>query len=70
MTIDPHYPKIILSFAYRGFWLEIDRDRFDGENIYAAWANYDLGCAIAVPFAATPTEAIKKAKKWVDKRLD
>lgn len=67
--IDPHYPKIILSFAYRGFVVEIDRDRFGGEDIYAAWGNYELGCAIAVPFAPTPTEAVKKAKKWIDRRL-
>jgi hypothetical protein len=39
---DPDYPNIILSFNYRGFKIEIDRDEWQGQNIYAAWVNYDL----------------------------
>ena len=68
--IEPHYPQIILSFAYRGCTIEIDRDEFDGEAIYAAWVSYDTSCAMAVPSAITPKEAIKKAKIWIDKKLD
>lgn len=66
---DPHYPKIILSFPYRGFKIEIDRTELNGEVFYAAWANYDLGCAVAVPIAISRLEAIKKAKQWIDRRL-
>lgn len=66
---NPHYPKIILSFPYRGFKIEIDRTELDGQIIYAAWANYDQGCAVAVPSAVSPLEAIKKAKRWIDRRL-
>jgi hypothetical protein len=66
---NPHYPKIILSFPYRGFKIEIDRMELEGQIIYAAWANYDRGCAVAVPSAVSPLEAIQKAKKWIDRRL-
>ena len=66
---DPDYPKIILSFTYRGFTVEIDRDDFEGQDIYAAWVNHAQGSAVAVPCAITPTEAVKKAKRWIDKRL-
>ena len=70
MIIEPHSLKILLSFTYRGFEIEIERDELDGQNIYAAWANYEQGCAVAVPRAVTPSETIKRAKKWVDRRLD
>ena len=69
MMIEPHYPQIILSFAYRGCTIEIDRDEFDGQFIYAAWVNYDRGFAVAVPSAITKQDAIEKAKKWIDKRF-
>jgi hypothetical protein len=66
---DPHYPKIILSFFYRGCKVEIESDRFNGQEIYAAWVNYELGCAVAVPTAITRMEAVKKAKRWIDLNL-
>ncbi|MGL5796404.1 MAG: hypothetical protein ACRC06_18765 [Waterburya sp.] len=68
--IEPHYPKIILSFAYRGYKVEIDRDELDGHCIYAAWVNHNHGSAVAVPVASTSMDAVKKAKKWIDKRLN
>ena len=67
--IEPHYPHIILSFTYRGCIIEIDRDEFNGQLIYAAWVNYDRGFAVAVPSAITQKDAIKRAKQWIDKRL-
>ena len=70
MTSDPDFSKVILAFGYRGFKIEIARDQFEGQNIYLAWANYDLGSAMAVPYAPTTKLAIKKAKKWVDCRID
>lgn len=69
MTSDPDYPKIMLSFGYRGFKIEIARDQFAGQNIYTAWANHEYGYAMAVPYAPTTHSAIKKAKKWVDQRV-
>ncbi|VEP17236.1 conserved hypothetical protein [Hyella patelloides LEGE 07179] len=66
---EPHYPQIILSFAYRGFKVEIDRDELDGQFIYAAWVNHDRGCAVAVPRAMTTIDAIRQAKQWIDKKL-
>lgn len=69
MIIEPHCLNILLSFTYRGFEIEIERDQWHGQNIYAAWANYEQGCAVAVPCAVTPTEAIQRAKKWVDRKL-
>ncbi|MEO1428442.1 MAG: hypothetical protein AAFS12_09320 [Cyanobacteria bacterium J06632_19] len=68
--IEPHYPKIMMSFEYRECKIQIERDTFHKQNIYAAWVNYDRGCAIAVPYALTPAEAIQKSKQWIDKRLN
>lgn len=59
-----------MSFEYRECKIQIERDTFNKQNIYAAWVNYATGCAIAVPYAANPTEAIIKSKQWIDKRLD
>ncbi len=64
----PNYPQIILSFAYRGCKVEIDRDELDGHCIYAAWVNHERGCAVAVPFAMTSIDAIRQAKHWIDQR--
>ncbi len=64
----PNYPHIILSFAYRGCKVEIDRDELDGHCIYAAWVNHEQGCAVAVPFAMSSIDAIRKAKLWIDQR--
>lgn len=69
MIIEPHYPHILLSFAYRGCTIKIDRDEVEGKSTYAAWVDYERGCAVAVTSAITPQEAIKKAKKWIDRRL-
>ncbi|MGF1589324.1 MAG: hypothetical protein ACFCU7_08785 [Pleurocapsa sp.] len=66
---EPHYPQIILSFAYRGCKIEIDRDQLDGHCIYAAWVNHERGCAVAVPSATTPKDAIKRAKQWIDQEF-
>ena len=67
--IDPHYPHIVLAFAYRGCKVEIECDDSDDENIYTAWVNYQQGCAVAVPLALTRTEAVKRAKKWIEKNF-
>ena len=65
----PSYPQIILSFAYRGCKVEIDRDELDGHCIYAAWVNYDRGCAVAVPSAMTTIDAVRRAKQWIDTKM-
>ena len=69
LMIEPHYPQIILSFVYRGCKIQIDRDELDGHCIYAAWVNHEGGCAVAVPSAMTPMDAIKRAKQWIDQRF-
>ena len=69
MTSDPDYPKVILAFDYRGFKIEIARDEFADNDIYTAWVNHQYGCAMAVPCALTTRLAIKKAKRWVDTRV-
>ncbi len=58
--IEPHVPKIIMCFTYRECFLQIERDKFSKQDIYAAWVNHNKGCAIAVPYAATLNEAIRK----------
>ncbi|NES74091.1 MAG: hypothetical protein F6K24_57365 [Okeania sp. SIO2D1] len=68
--IEPNYPNIVFAFDYRGFKIEIDQDRWQGQNIYSVWANYDQGCAIAVRCAFSRQEAARKAKRWVDQRLE
>ena len=71
MLIDPpDYPHIVLSFMYRNWKIEIDQSTFESQTIYAAWANHDQGCAVAVPFAPSRAEAIRRAKAWVDRRLE
>jgi hypothetical protein len=65
----PNYPQIVLSFAYRDYKVEIDRDELDGGHyIYAAWVNHDQGCAVAVPCAMTTMDAVRQAKQWIDQR--
>lgn len=66
--MQPNYPQIILSFAYRDCKVEIDRDESNGHCTYAAWVNYDQGCAVAVPRAFTTKDAIRQAKKWIDQK--
>ena len=71
--IEPHYPKILMSFTYREYKIEIERDNINQHNkqdIYSAWVNYNGGYAVAVPYAVTPSEAITKSKQWIDQRLN
>ncbi len=65
----PDYPKIVLSFEYRGWKIELDRSEEDGQVIYAAWANDAKSSVVAVPYAASQKLAIQRAKQWVDCRL-
>ena len=69
MFADPDYPHVVMAFAYRGFWLEIDQGEDQGLPLFSVWATYDQGCAVAVPGVYSRREAIYKAKRWVDQRL-
>ncbi|MEB3356097.1 MAG: hypothetical protein VKK04_05175 [Synechococcales bacterium] len=66
---EPDYPHIIWSFDYRGWRLQIDQGKLDGQILYSVWANHETGCAVAVPCALTREEAIRRAKRFVDRRL-
>ncbi|NMF82341.1 hypothetical protein [Nodosilinea sp. P-1105] len=66
---DPDYPNIVLSFTYRGFRLDLDQSDHDGLPMFSVWANHDWGSAVAVPGVVSRSEAIYKAKRWVDQRL-
>jgi hypothetical protein len=68
-TPDPDYPHIVLSFDYRGWKIEIDQGELNGQTTYAVWVGYDQGCAMAVPFAHSRSEAIRRARRWIDRRL-
>lgn len=68
--IEPDYPHIVLAFDYKGWKVEIDQGEMDGLATYAAWANYPLGCVVAVPYASSRQEAVKRAKRWIDKRIE
>ncbi|MGB3137809.1 MAG: hypothetical protein WBG38_06175 [Nodosilinea sp.] len=69
LIVDPDYPHVVLSFTYRGFHLALDQSTDSGVPMYAVWASHDRGCAVAVPGVVSRTEAIYKAKRWVDRRL-
>jgi hypothetical protein len=69
LPFPPDYPHIVLSFAYRGWKLELDQSELDGQIIYAVWANDASSSAVAVPYAPSRAIAIKQAKQWVDNRL-
>lgn len=69
MIIEPHYPKIIFAFPYRGLNIEVERGVLDGKPVYAAWVSHALGCAVAVPKAWTREDAVQKAKRWVDRKF-
>jgi uncharacterized membrane protein YdcZ (DUF606 family) len=69
MILDPDYPHIVLSYAYRGAKIELDQSELNGSPIYAAWVNYATGTALAVPKAWTRSEALKRAQRWVDRKL-
>jgi hypothetical protein len=66
---DPDYPHVVMAFTYRGMRLELDASEEDGVTQYAVWATHSTGYAIAVPGAISRTEAIYRAKRWVDQRL-
>ncbi|MBF2036536.1 MAG: hypothetical protein IGR92_13935 [Leptolyngbyaceae cyanobacterium T60_A2020_046] len=66
---EPDYPHIVWAFNYRGWKLEIDRSETEGQVAYAVWASHADGCAIAVPYAPTQAEAIRRGKRYVDSRL-
>ncbi|PSN20764.1 hypothetical protein C7271_00480 [filamentous cyanobacterium CCP5] len=70
MILNPDYPHIVWSFTYRGWRLEIDQSAEEGQTLYAVWANHEAGCAVAVPCAFTQSEAIKRAKRYVDVRMN
>lgn len=65
----PDYPHIILSFDYRGWHLQLDRSEWDGQTTYSVWAHCQLVTAVAIPCAYSRSEAIKRAKQWVDARI-
>jgi hypothetical protein len=67
--INPHYPQVILTFAYRGCKVEIECDDSDEENTYTAWVNYQQGCVVAVPLALSRAEAVKRAKRWIEQKF-
>lgn len=68
MLSNPDHPNIVLSFDYGSFTLELDESEHDGHKVYAVWANHAYGYAMVVPCARSRTEAIKKAKLWVEQR--
>ncbi|MGB3640600.1 MAG: hypothetical protein WBA39_23950 [Rivularia sp. (in: cyanobacteria)] len=59
----------MMSFTYRECKVQIERDKFGEQDIYAAWVNHNQGCAMAVPYAITPAEAIRKSKLWIDEKF-
>lgn len=69
VILNPDYPHIVWSFMYRGWRLQIDCTEEAGQTAYAVWANHETGCAIAVPWAATQEDAIRRGKRYVDRRL-
>ena len=70
MILNPDFPHIVWSFTYRGWQLEVDQSEEDDQVLYAVWANHKAGCAVAVPCAFTQAEAIKRAKRYVDARIN
>lgn len=69
LPADPDYPHIVMSFTYRGFKLDLDQSDDNGRPIFSVWANHDQGCAVAVAGVVSRSEAIYKAKQWVNRRL-
>jgi hypothetical protein len=70
MIIDPHYPHIVLAFPYRGLTIEIEESTEGDRLAYAAWVNYAMGSAVAVPQSWSREEAIRRAKRWVDRKFE
>ncbi|MEM6838455.1 MAG: hypothetical protein AAF609_16555 [Cyanobacteria bacterium P01_C01_bin.120] len=69
MIIDPHYPHIVLKFSYREVYIEIEQTTWQDVTAYTAWVDYQTGSAVAVPKAWTRSDAIQKAKRWIDRRF-
>jgi hypothetical protein len=69
MILDPDYPHIVLSSTYRGLTIELDQGDLDGYPVYSAWVNYATGSALAVPKAWTREDALRRAKRWIDRRF-
>jgi len=69
IILDPHYPKKILAFTYRGFEIEITIDEEEEGITYAAWIGYKYGWAMATPAEKNKNQALRKAKQWVDLKL-
>jgi hypothetical protein len=67
---NPHFPNIVMSFEYRGVTLDLDQGDHHGTPIFSVWANHNTGYAVAVPGVVSRSEAIYKAKQWVDRRLN
>jgi hypothetical protein len=66
---DPDYPHVVLAFDYRGFRLELAQTVEQGVTLYTVWATHPQGCAVAVPGAVSRTEALYRARRWVNGRL-
>ncbi len=66
--IEPDFPHIMLAFDYKGWKVEIDKGEINGATTYTVWANYKIGCVVAVPYASSRQEAVKRAKQWIDAR--
>ncbi len=69
MILDPHYPHIVFAFPYRGLNIEVEQSSENGQLIYSVWVNYATGTAVAVPQARTREDAIRRAKRWVDRKF-
>jgi hypothetical protein len=70
MIIDPHYPHIVLTCPYRHCTIELEQSVWHDVTTYTAWVNYETGSAVAVPKAWTRTDAIRRAKQWIDRNFD
>jgi hypothetical protein len=64
--MNPDYPHIVLTFDYKGWKVELDQGEMWGCPTYSVWASHNLGCAVAVPYAISRKEAIRRAKQWID----
>jgi hypothetical protein len=69
MILEPDYPNIVMSSLYRGLTIELDCGTLDGHPVYSAWVNYPTGNALAVPKAWSREEALRRAKRWIDRRF-
>ncbi|MEB3229783.1 MAG: hypothetical protein VKJ64_02150 [Leptolyngbyaceae bacterium] len=63
MIADPHYPRIVLSFIYRGYRIQIAQDTFDDYPVFSAWVDHPWGSAIATPCELVWAIAVRKGKQ-------